>query len=92
MARFARPVLAVVLLAVGLAGTGCSSGGSGTGSGGNGLETALGRVSDTVGNRNPDRPKSARDCPPVTGRLASALAEDIGLTLLPCEQPGLHRS
>lgn len=68
MARFARPVLAVVPLAVGLAGTGCSSGGLGTGSGGNGLETALGRVSDTVGNRNPDKPRSARDCPPVTGR------------------------
>ena len=43
----------MVLLAVGLAGTGYSSGGSGTGSGGNGLETALGRVSDTVGNRKP---------------------------------------
>jgi hypothetical protein len=75
MARFARPALAVVLLAVGLAGTGCSSGGSGTGSGGNGPEAALGRVSDTVGNRNPDKPKSAPDCRPVRGWLASALAE-----------------
>ncbi len=45
ISRFVRPILAAVLVA---AVAGCSSGG---GSGSSGLDTALGRVSDTASNR-----------------------------------------
>ena len=84
MAKFTWPILAAVLLAVSLAGTGCSSGGSGgtgsgsTGSGGTGLETALARVSDTAGTRSEIYYDNTAELVRLVGKGLAAEAKGYG--------------